>query len=117
MFFKISVSTFQTNFFVSGVAPLTNNQLVVLGYPKEKDPETKKAQRPVLCVLEYKSNDYEEICTDSLSIRGFQEYKVNHYNLEYILEENRYFIVAPKDIVVAILYDTDDRVQWLLEHE
>ncbi|KAL5273462.1 VPS41 family protein [Megaselia abdita] len=111
------VSTFQTSFFVCGLAPLASCQLVVLGYPKEKDPETNKAQRPVLCVLEYKGNNYEEVCTDCLSLRGYQEYKVNHYNLEYILEENRYFIVAPKDIVVAILYDTDDRVHWLLEHK
>lgn len=95
---------------------MVNNQLVVLGYPKEKDPETKKAQRPVLCVIEYKADDHEEICTDCLSLRGYQDYKVNHYHLEYILEENRYFIVAPKDIVVATLYETDDRVDWLIEH-
>lgn len=28
----------------------------------------------------------------------------------------RFFIVSPKDIVVASLYDTDDRIEWLLSH-
>ncbi|XP_014208747.1 vacuolar protein sorting-associated protein 41 homolog [Copidosoma floridanum] len=31
--------------------------------------------------------------------------------------ENRFFIVSPKDIVVASLYDTDDRIEWLMRHE
>lgn len=68
-FFIISVSTFQTTFYISGLAPLTSNQLVVLGCPKEKDGE-RKSLRPVLCVMEYKLNSSEEICTDSLSLRG-----------------------------------------------
>lgn len=28
----------------------------------------------------------------------------------------RFFIVSPKDIVVASLYDADDRIEWLLSH-
>lgn len=66
----VSVSTFQTDFFVCGVAPLHDNQIVVLGYPKERDEENDKALRPVLYVIEYKTSDYVEICTDSLSLRG-----------------------------------------------
>ncbi|XP_075149419.1 vacuolar protein sorting-associated protein light [Haematobia irritans] len=109
------ISTFQTAFYISGIAPLTSNQLVVLGYPKEKD-SNRKALRPVLSVLEYKLNSSEELCTDSLSLRGYQEYSVNDYILGCLNEENRYYIIAPKDIVVATLFDTDDRVQWLIDH-
>lgn len=29
---------------------------------------------------------------------------------------HRFFIVSPKDIVVASLYDADDRIDWLLSH-
>lgn len=29
---------------------------------------------------------------------------------------HRFFIVSPKDIVVASLYDADDRIEWLLSH-
>lgn len=64
------VSTFQTDFFVCGLAPLESNQLVVLGYPKERDAENNKALRPIIAVLQYKTSDYDEICIDSLSLRG-----------------------------------------------
>lgn len=55
---------------MSGLAPLIGDQLVVLGYPKERDEESNKALRPVLCVMSYRVSDYEEICTNSLSLRG-----------------------------------------------
>ncbi|KAH8262946.1 hypothetical protein KR044_002288, partial [Drosophila immigrans] len=109
------VSTFQTSFNICGLAPLAANQLVVLGYRKERSANY-KALRPVLCVIEYKMNTCEEVCTDSLTLRGFEEYTVNDYSLGCIIEENRYFIIAPKDIVVASLIETDDRVEWLIKH-
>lgn len=56
--------------YICGLGPLESDQLVVLGYPKERDPNTDKALRPILCVIQYKSHDYEEICTNSLSLRG-----------------------------------------------
>ncbi|KPU75594.1 uncharacterized protein Dana_GF22734, isoform B [Drosophila ananassae] len=109
------ISTFQTSFYVCGLAPLTSSQLVVLGYIKEKSVSL-KALSPVLCVIEYKMNSSEEICTDSLNLRGYEDYTVNDYSLGCIIEENRYYIVAPKDIVVASLIETDDRVEWLIKH-
>ncbi|XP_017857849.1 PREDICTED: vacuolar protein sorting-associated protein 41 homolog [Drosophila arizonae] len=109
------ISTFQTTFYICGLAPLAASQLVVLGYRKDRSPNY-KAQRPLLCVIEYKMNTSEEVCTDSLTLRGFEEYTVNDYSLGCIIEENRYYIVAPKDIVVASLIETDDRVEWLIEH-
>lgn len=63
------ISTFQTEFFVCGLAPLEKNQLVVLGVPKDKD-ECNNFQRPVLCVIKYECNTYEELCTDSLTLKG-----------------------------------------------
>lgn len=56
--------------YICGLGPLESDQLVVLGYPKERDPETNKALRPILYVIQYKSIGYEEICTNSLSLRG-----------------------------------------------
>ena len=29
----------------------------------------------------------------------------------------RFFIVSPKDLVIASLYDADDRIDWLLSHD
>ena len=108
------VYTFQTDYYISGLGPL-DDQLVVLGVHKECDPETGKAQRPVLTVADYKDCEFCEISTDSLNIRGYEEYSCNDYYLDMLIEENRFFIVSPKDIVVASPYDIDDRVKWLTE--
>lgn len=109
------IHTFQVDYFISGLGPL-DDQLVLLGVPKEKDPETDKSQRPVLSVADYKDCEFCEVSTDSLNIRGYEEYSCNDYYLEMLIEENRFFIVSPKDIVIASPYDIDDRVGWLTEH-
>ncbi|CAG9814950.1 unnamed protein product [Phaedon cochleariae] len=108
------VSTFQTEFYLSGIAPL-DQQLVLLGYPKELD-KNHKSPRPQLYIVEYRDNDCTDVCTDSLSLRGYEEYGVNDYHLDVLLEENRFFIVAPKDVVIASPYDLDDRIQWFIQH-
>ncbi|XP_070520756.1 vacuolar protein sorting-associated protein 41 homolog isoform X2 [Cardiocondyla obscurior] len=108
------VSTFQVDFYISGIAPL-KNQLVLLGCVKQLD-EDGKNQRPTLHVVEPKCQDFSIICANSLTLRGYKEYSCNDYHLDCLKEENRFFIVSPKDIVVASLYDTDDRIEWLLSH-
>lgn len=50
------------------------------------------------------------------SISSYSEYKCNDYHLDTLIEESQYFIVSPKDIVVASLYENDDRIKWLIEH-
>ncbi|OWR52386.1 vacuolar protein sorting-associated protein 41 homolog [Danaus plexippus] len=110
------VHTFQVDYFISGLGPL-DDQLVLLGVPKECDPETGKAQRPVLAVADYKDCEFCEVSNDSLNIIGFQEYSCNDYYLDMLIEENRFFIVSPKEIVIASPYDIDDRVNWLTAHE
>lgn len=109
------VFTFQTDYFICGLGPL-DDQLVILGLPKDKDAETGKSQRPLLCIAEYKECEFTELSSDSLNIRGYEEYTCNEYHLDLLIEENRFFIVSPKDIVVASPYDIDDRVNWLMEH-
>lgn len=64
------VSTFQTEFFISGLAPLEENQLVVLGVPKDKNSSPDTNQRPVFCAIKYLNNDYEELCSDILTLNG-----------------------------------------------
>ncbi|XP_043598277.1 vacuolar protein sorting-associated protein 41 homolog isoform X1 [Bombus pyrosoma] len=108
------VSTFQVDFYISGIAPL-ENQLVLLGCLKELD-EDGKSQRPTLHVVEPKHHDFTLVCANSLTLRGYKEYSCNDYHLDCLKEENRFFIVSPKDIVVASLYDADDRIEWLLSH-
>lgn len=111
------VSTFQTDFFVCGLAPLAaGDQIVVLGQLKELDGERHKAQRPIVCVMQYTSCTYLPICTSSITMRGFEEYRPTDYHLEVLPDEHTYFIVAPKDLIVATLCENDDRIQWLINH-
>lgn len=107
--------TFRTDCYISGLGPL-DNQLVVLGVPKDCDPETGKTQRPTLTVADYKDCEYSEFSSDTLNIRDYEQYSCNDYHLDVLIEENRYFIVSPKEILVASLYDIDDRVDWLTRH-
>lgn len=88
MFFSILVSTFQVEFYISGIAPL-GNQLVLLGCLKESD-EDGKSQRPTLHVVEPKYQDFSVICANSLTLRGYKEYNCNDYHLDCLKEENRY---------------------------
>lgn len=108
------ISTFQVDFYISGIAPL-DKQLVILGCPKELDDDG-KIQRPILHIVEPKYQDFITISANYLSLRGYEEYSCNDYNLDCLTDENRYFIVSPKDIVVASLSDIDDRIEWLLSH-
>ena len=62
-------------------------------------------------------HNYEEVSNDALSIRGFQEYRCNDYHLEYVAEDVLYYIVSPKDVVLAKMRDEDDHVDWLLAHD
>lgn len=88
--------------------------MILLGFPKDLD-ENQCSLHPELHIVKYKDNDYTEIYADSLSLRGYKQYTVNDYHLDVLIEENRFFIIAPKDIVVASLFDVDDRIQWLMD--
>ncbi|XP_070565310.1 vacuolar protein sorting-associated protein 41 homolog [Ptychodera flava] len=113
------VSMFKTDFYVCGIAPL-GESLVIMSYvtdgPKQED-EKEGARRPQLRIIDPKMDDFEEISCDALSIRGFHEYRPNDYHLEHIEEENLFYIVSPKDVVVAKPRDLDDHITWLMEHE
>jgi len=64
------ISTFQTTeFYICGLGPLEKNQLVVLGLPKLRN-EDGSSPRPVFCAIQYRSNEYTELCTDSLTLKG-----------------------------------------------
>uniref|UniRef100_S4RIT6 Vacuolar protein sorting-associated protein 41 homolog n=1 Tax=Petromyzon marinus TaxID=7757 RepID=S4RIT6_PETMA len=106
------VSAFQVDFFVSGIAPL-GNQLVVLSYML--DESTKNAYRPQLRILQHQEDSYEETSCDALSIRGYHQYRCCDYHLAYPTEELMYYIVSPRDVVVAKERDQDDHIAWLLE--
>ncbi|KAG7267052.1 hypothetical protein CRUP_026295 [Coryphaenoides rupestris] len=56
-----------------------------------------------------------EISSDALSVRNFQDNECRDYRLEHAEGESLFYIISPKDIVVAKERDQDDHIDWLLD--
>lgn len=95
-----------------GVSPL-DKLLVLLTVPKG---DNLAERRPQLLIVEPFDDDFAEVSTDLLSVRGYENYKPSEYHLEYLLEDKFYFVVSPKDVVVGKPRDEDDHIDWLLFH-
>ncbi|XP_009787110.1 vacuolar protein sorting-associated protein 41 homolog [Nicotiana sylvestris] len=131
------VASFQTSYFISGIAPF-GDSLVILAYiPGEEDGEKDfsstipsrqgNAQRPEVRVVTW-NND--ELATDALPVNGFEHYKAKDYSLAHAPfsgssyaggqwaagDEPLYYIVSPKDVVIAKPRDAEDHINWLLQH-
>ncbi|KAI4334309.1 hypothetical protein L6164_019020 [Bauhinia variegata] len=131
------VASFQTTYFISGIAPF-GDTLVVLAYiPGEEDGEKEfsrtapsrqgNAQRPEVRIVTW--TNYE-LSTDALPVHGFEHYKAKDYSLAHAPfsgssyaggqwaagDEPLYYIVSPKDVVIAKPRDTEDHIAWLLQH-
>eukprot|EP00457_Paulinella_chromatophora_P001670 gb/GEZN01001672.1/.p1 GENE.gb/GEZN01001672.1/~~gb/GEZN01001672.1/.p1 ORF type:complete len:883 (-),score=119.02 gb/GEZN01001672.1/:239-2863(-) len=117
------VAMFTTDFFICGIAPF-GEYLVILAYsPEEEDGHSDPSRQerkalPELKVLTWKN---EEISSDALPILGCENYEATDYRVDYLPgnsgAESLFYIVSPKDIVVARPRDLDDHITWLLEHE
>uniref|UniRef100_A0A8C8G4H0 Vacuolar protein sorting-associated protein 41 homolog n=1 Tax=Oncorhynchus tshawytscha TaxID=74940 RepID=A0A8C8G4H0_ONCTS len=109
------VSAFETEFFISGLAPLAD-QLVTLYFVKENSDHMEEFRaRPCLDIIQPLPEGYEEISSDALTVRNFQENECRDYRLEHSEGESLYYIISPKDIVVAKERDQDDHIDWLLD--
>ncbi|KAM0945251.1 putative chromatin regulator PHD family [Dioscorea sansibarensis] len=131
------VVSFQTSYYISGIAPY-GDALVVLAYiPEEENGEKNfsstapsrqgTAQRPEIRIVTWKN---EELTTDALPVHGFEHYKAKDYALTHAPfsgssyaggqwaagDEPLYYIVSPKDIVIARPRDAEDHINWLLQH-
>uniref|UniRef100_A0A672T736 Vacuolar protein sorting-associated protein 41 homolog n=1 Tax=Sinocyclocheilus grahami TaxID=75366 RepID=A0A672T736_SINGR len=106
----------ETEFFISGLAPLAD-QLVTLYYVKENSEhmEEEFRTRPRLDIIQPLPEGCEEISSDALTVRNFQENQCRDYRLEHSEGEPLFYIISPKDIVVAKERDQDDHIDWLLE--
>ncbi|KAK8683394.1 hypothetical protein V6N13_039455 [Hibiscus sabdariffa] len=130
------VASFQTSCYISGIAPF-GDALVVLAYISGEDGEKEfsstipsrqgNAQRPEVRMVSW-SND--ELATDALPVHGFEHYKAKDYSLAHAPfsgscyaggqwaagDEPIYYIVSPKDVVIAKPRDAEDHIAWLLQH-
>ncbi|XP_019056194.1 PREDICTED: vacuolar protein sorting-associated protein 41 homolog isoform X2 [Nelumbo nucifera] len=127
------MASFQTSYFISGIAPY-GDALVVLAYIPQKDDGEKNfsstipsRQRPEVRIVTWRN---EELATDALSVNGFEHYKAEDYSLAHAPfsgssgaggqwaagDEPLYYIVSPKDVVIAKPRDAEDHITWLLQH-
>ncbi|KAG7524880.1 vacuolar protein sorting-associated protein 41-like [Solea senegalensis] len=110
------VSAFEMEFFISGLAPLAD-QLVTLFFVKENSDNMDEEfrARPRLDIIQPLPESCEEISSDALTVRHFQNNECRDYRLEHSEGESLFYIISPKDIVVAKERDQDDHIDWLLE--
>uniref|UniRef100_A0AAY4C312 Vacuolar protein sorting-associated protein 41 homolog n=1 Tax=Denticeps clupeoides TaxID=299321 RepID=A0AAY4C312_9TELE len=110
------VSAFDTEFFLCGLAPLAD-QLVTLYYVKENSEhmEEEFRARPRLDIIQPLPESCEEISSDALTVRNFKDNECRDYRLEHSEGEPLFYIISPKDIVVAKERDQDDHIDWLLD--
>lgn len=131
------IAAFQTQYYISGLAPY-GDALVILAYLPEKEEKPTHipdslpsrqghAQRPEVRIVTWQN---EELTTDALSIYGYEHYKAKDYVLAHAPfsgsssaggqwtagDEPLYYIVSPKDVVIARPRDADDHINWLLQH-
>lgn len=107
------VFQFDTDYYISGLAPLCD-QLVILFYVTENSDKEDTA-RPRLDIIQPLPESCEEISSDALTVRGFQENECRDYRLEHSEGESLFYIISPRDVVLAKERDQDDHIDWLLE--
>jgi len=89
----------------------------------ENDNNTNTLQKactgmmPKLHVVEAAVTSYEIVFTTVLRTRGFEKYTLLDYHMDSMIDDLLYFIVTPKDIILAKSRDQDDHVEWLMKHE
>ncbi|KAI8139914.1 hypothetical protein BJV82DRAFT_625472 [Fennellomyces sp. T-0311] len=120
------ITMFQTDYIVCGIAPF-NDTLLLLGYIIEndenaldadtQDPAMQRKRRAVRPELHIINGENEEISADVLALHGFEHYQANDYVLEYLDEEDMFYVLGPKDLVAARPRDQDDHIEWLMDHE
>lgn len=60
---------------------------------------------------------HEETANDALTVKGFDRLLAADYRLEYLESEETYYVMSPKDLLIARPRDDDDHITWLLENE
>eukprot|EP00301_Raphidiophrys_heterophryoidea_P026852 c9357_g1_i1.p1 GENE.c9357_g1_i1~~c9357_g1_i1.p1 ORF type:complete len:1120 (-),score=336.69 c9357_g1_i1:335-3694(-) len=101
--------TFTTNFWISGLAPFGTDLVVLAYYDIEEDGTRAKPEVKLL------TRDGDELTSDTLKVKGYEEYNAMDYRLDSRAEESLHYVVSPRDIVVARQRDLEDHIAWLLK--
>ena len=107
------------DFFIAGIAPVETNQIVLLCYLTNVESENTAYKRPQLRIMSTVPDTHkiEETSLDELNMRGWEQYRCNDYRLEHVSSEGLFYLVSPRDVVLAKPRDMDDHIQWLMENE
>lgn len=109
-------SMFNLNFCVAGISSLDKDNIVVLVVDKDT-LETTGSTPQMLVIQPLESLEYIEVSSDILSPKGYRAYQCSDYHLESLTEDGLYFIVCPKDVILAKQREDDDHISWLLERK
>ena len=107
---------------ISGIVPY-GNSFLILAYLTEdlydneatdnRDEQRRKAgSRPELRII---SKDGEELSSDAIGLRNYDRFQCRDYSLCPSADQKSFFVISPKDIVVAQERDESDHIVWLIE--
>ena len=102
-------------YWISGIAPM-DKLIVLLTTPKvicDEDDEDDDG-KPQLMIIEPLDDDYNVVSTDYLKMKNHEEHSIQDLHLEFLLHDQNYFIVSPREIFFGKPRDEDDHVEWLI---
>ncbi|GAA5823614.1 hypothetical protein JCM5353_005076 [Sporobolomyces roseus] len=113
---------FQVDCMISGIVPY-GDSFLILAYLTEdlydneatdnRDEQRRKAgSRPELRII---SKDGEELSSDAIGLRNYDRFQCRDYSLCASADQKSFFVISPKDIVVAQERDESDHIVWLIE--
>ena len=131
-------SYFSTKYFISGIAPQFHSDDLVILAPalqqqqpppveqvsaapsKTQDGQTEpvgalKGFPPQLRIISRRN--VERASPDAIRVHGFEHYNPTDYRLEFVAREQMFYIVSPKDVVMAQPRNVDDNIQWLVKQK
>lgn len=117
-------SMFETELKILGLAPFGENLFTLsINQPDLEDISSEdtnqKPIRPQIHILETLPDSYNELSRDILTPNGNllpNSKWIQNYSLSSIHTDGLYFIVCPKDVILAKPRDNDDHIDWLIDH-
>ncbi|GAA5924717.1 Vps41p [Sporobolomyces koalae] len=113
---------FQVDCMISGIVPY-GDSFLILAYltedlydneaTEDRDQQRRKAgSRPELRII---SKDGEELSSDAIGLRNYDRFQCRDYSLCPADDHKSFYVISPKDIVVARERDESDHIVWLVE--
>ncbi|GAA5949012.1 hypothetical protein JCM21900_003173 [Sporobolomyces salmonicolor] len=115
---------FQVDCMISGIVPY-GDAFLVLAYTTEdmydneatddrEEQRRKAGSRPELRII---SKDGEELSSDAIGLRNYDRFQCRDYSLCPSADQSSFYVISPRDIVVARERDESDHILWLIEQQ